>query len=296
MTPSVGRVLALISLLWPVAVTTAVAAEGLKDPESMTAAPQGVILGLDGQPDSRPDASFGETIQKHCSKCHVPPLPQYLPKGMWRLRIQEMAQRSLMGTGLAPGEDSILWQMDTAKFVRYFESRATATLALPDPWPEIEGETLEFSRLDYNPPGAAPVPVVANVRFWDLDGDGRLEIVLAEGESDPARLAWFSPPDWRMHMLRDDLFHPHSLAVADFNGNGLPDIFVAEMGLGRNPNPRMLIYVNQGGGRFEEVLIQEGVPNHEAKVADLTGDGRPDIVGKPYLVEGAAINVWFNET
>ena len=70
-------------------------------------------------------------MRKQCSKCHVPPQPQYLPRGMWRLRIQEMAQRSLMGTGVTPGEESVLWQMDTAQFVRYFEARSPVTLPLP---------------------------------------------------------------------------------------------------------------------------------------------------------------------
>jgi len=141
----------------------------------------------------------------------------------------------------------------------------------------------------------APDFTMTRVAAADLDGDGRLEIVLCEGESDPGRLAWFCPPDWRRHVLRDDLFHPHSLAVTDFNGDGLPDIFVAEMGLGKNPNPRMFIYVNRGGGEFEEVLIQEGIPTHEAKADDLTGNGLPDIVGKPYAPEGR-VDVWFNET
>jgi len=40
-----------------------------------------------------------------------------------------------------------------------------------------------------------------------------------------------------------------------------------------------------GAGRFEPCIIQEGVPTHEAKVADLTGNGLPDIVGKPYSPE-----------
>jgi hypothetical protein len=133
------------------------------------------------------------------------------------------------------------------------------------------------------------------VAVADLDGDGRLEIALSEAERHPGRLAWCAPPDWRPHILRDDLFHAHSLAIADFNGDGLPDIFTAEMGLGRNGNPRMFIYVNRGGGEFEEVVFQEGVPTHEAKVADLTGDGRPDIVGKPYQPE-RHIDVWFNES
>ncbi len=141
----------------------------------------------------------------------------------------------------------------------------------------------------------APDYVKTRIAVADLDGDGRLEIVLCEGERHPGRLAWCAPPDWEPRVLRDDLFHPHSLEVADFNGNGLPDIFVAEMGLGKNPDPKMIVYLNQGGARFEEVIFQRGVPTHEAKVGDLTGDGRPDIVGKPYTPQ-RHIDVWFNET
>lgn len=147
----------------------------------------------------------------------------------------------------------------------------------------------------WNVEPVAPDFVMTRVAAADLDGDGRLEIILCEGESDPGRLAWFAPPNWERHILRDDLFHPHSLEVADFNGDGLPDIFVAEMGLGRNPNPRMFIYLNRGGGQFTEVLIEQGVPTHEAKAGDLTGNGLPDIVGKPYATE-SRIDVWFNET
>ncbi len=124
------------------------------------------------------------------------------------------------------------------------------------------------------------------VAVGDLTGDGRPDIVVSEGEQHPGRLVWFEAPDFKPHPLRDDLFHPHSLALADFDGDGRLDIFVAEMGLGRNPNPRWFVYLNRGGGQFEEVLIAEGIPTHEAKPADMTGDGLPDIVGKPYTAHG----------
>ena len=129
----------------------------------------------------------------------------------------------------------------------------------------------------------------------DLDGDSRLEIVLAEGESNPGRLVWLKGPAWTVHPLRDDLFHPHSLQIADLNGDGLPDILVGEMGLGENKNPRLFVYVNLGSGRFEENLISEGLGTHEAKVGDLKGDGRPSIVSKPYSPE-RQIDVWWNDS
>ena len=127
----------------------------------------------------------------------------------------------------------------------------------------------------------------------DLDGDGRLELVVCEGESDVGRLAWCRPPDWEPVVLREDLFHPHSLEIADFDGNGLPDIFVGEMGLGKWDKPALVIFRNTGG-EFEEHIISRGIPTHEAKVADLTGNGLPDIVGKPYHPQ-RHIDVWWNE-
>ena len=141
----------------------------------------------------------------------------------------------------------------------------------------------------------APDFVMTRLAITDLDGDGELEIVLCEGESHPGRLAICRKPDFQPVLLREDLFHPHSLEIADFDGNGQPDIYVAEMGLGKNENPRMFIYRNEGAGRFEPELIQEGVPVHEGKVADLTGNGLPDIVGKPYNPD-RHIDVWFNES
>ncbi|MGI5818951.1 MAG: FG-GAP repeat domain-containing protein [Armatimonadota bacterium] len=133
------------------------------------------------------------------------------------------------------------------------------------------------------------------VAVADLRGLGAPDIVLVEGESDEGRMAVCAPPEWEPRLLRAGLFHPHSLEIADFDGDGLPDIFVAEMGLGRNPHdPLMMIFRNRGGGEFEEHVICEGIPTHEAKVADMTGDGRPDIVGKPYDPE-RQIDLWVNE-
>lgn len=133
----------------------------------------------------------------------------------------------------------------------------------------------------------------------DLDGDGEDELVFSEGDrpyhdGTPGRLGWADPPDWEMTVLRDDLRNPHSLQTADFTGDGRQDVYVAEMGLGTNESPRHYVFCNDGDGSFTERCIGRGVPTHEAKAADVTGDGRPDIVGKSYTPTHH-VDVWYNE-
>ena len=71
------------------------------------------------------------------------------------------------------------------------------------------------------------------------------------------------------------------LAVADFDGDGRQDIFVA------NDNSRNFLFHNRGGGRFEEAGIPLGVAFNGdgryisgmgADFRDFDGDGLPDIV------------------
>ncbi|WP_254547476.1 FG-GAP repeat domain-containing protein [Halomarina pelagica] len=137
------------------------------------------------------------------------------------------------------------------------------------------------------------------VAVADLDGDGEDEIVLAEGDSPiygthPAQIAWFDGPDWTPHVLRDDMYCPHSLQVGDLTGDGRPDIYVGEMGLGENGDPEHVVFRNRGDGAFEEVVVERGVPTHEAKLADMNGDGRLDVVGKSYGPTHH-VDVWYNE-
>lgn len=134
------------------------------------------------------------------------------------------------------------------------------------------------------------------VAVADLDGDDEMEIVLTEGDlpyqgDRRGRLGVFDPPDWSVQTLDDDLYNPHTIQAADFDGDGRPDLLVAEMGLDGDEVPRMFVYRNTDEG-FERVEIDRGVATHEAKAVDLTGDGSLDIVGKSYSPD-CHVDVWY---
>lgn len=133
----------------------------------------------------------------------------------------------------------------------------------------------------------------------DIDNDNELEVVFAEGDSPlygsgAGRVGIFDPPRWSETILHDDLNCLHTVAVADFNESNYLDIFVAEMEIDHN-DPKLIVFENDGNGSFHETIIHTGRGTHEAKVADINGNGKLDIVGKSYGTN-PHVDVWYNET
>ena len=133
-----------------------------------------------------------------------------------------------------------------------------------------------------------------------------LQIVVSPGDgTGPA--SWYecigNPEDekaWIGHLLAGrDLVHGHSLQVADINGDGNLDIFVAEMvkwteagPAADNPNAEAMIFFGDGKGGFTKTIFQKGIEFHEARIADLDGDGDLDILCKPYSWRTPRIDIW----
>ncbi len=127
---------------------------------------------------------------------------------------------------------------------------------------------------------------------------GRPELLLVTGEgTGPLVMYEWRKGTWYPKVLLKEIKNGHSLEVADMNGDGHADLFVAEMRLGgENPGARMRVLEGDGRGNFKDRIVAKGFGNHESRIADLDGDGDPDIVGKPYDWKTPRIDLWFNQS
>lgn len=131
------------------------------------------------------------------------------------------------------------------------------------------------------------------VAVLDFDGDGWPDLYFPQG------CRW--PPDDHPGEFRDRLFRnvfgesaidvteacglgddgfSQGAAVGDFNQDGFPDLYVANIGENR-------LYCNNGDGTFRDVAVAGGLGGNRwttsCAIADLNGDGHPDLYDVNYL-------------
>ena len=148
------------------------------------------------------------------------------------------------------------------------------------------------------PWGASEPPFAVNATQTatvDLNRDGRLDVVVCDGENPNSKIAWLeAPPDprsgpWTMHPLPREDNDPrgalHSLVVADFDSDGDADVFTVEMERfpGTRP-PRWFVWENiDAKARLvERIILDANLGGHEAVAGDVDGDGDLDICAKPW--------------
>ncbi|MEM1327385.1 MAG: VCBS repeat-containing protein [Bacteroidota bacterium] len=130
----------------------------------------------------------------------------------------------------------------------------------------------------------------------DLIKGNRPEVVMVVGDGigDLILYEWKNGK-WQDRILIEDVYNGHTLDIVDFNGDGHLDIFNAEMRFGtENLLSEIRILLGDGKGNFRKHVVAKGYGVHEGKLVDLNGDGKLDVLGKPYNWQAPRLDIWLN--
>ena len=121
---------------------------------------------------------------------------------------------------------------------------------------------------------------VTDVRAGDFNGDGKIDLALAQFGYDQGSVSWLErtgPWEFKRHVLLA-LSGAVNVGVADFNDDGRPDI----VALVSQQWEEVHYFENQGSGNFSAKRLwgstNEDYGSSGLTVADLNGDGRPDVL------------------
>ncbi len=195
----------------------------------------------------------------------------------------------------------------------WFEAPARPT---EDPW--IWHPDFQFSAFGADGrPGGAGLPIL----IADVNGDGMNDIIM--GSDHGYGLAWFEQKKqggkrtFVKHWIETDYPTFHTMALADLDGDGKPELITGKQLLAHNGadvgayDPVSVFYYKFDKGHFERHTISQSYltpyfgkdaaktppPNDVVglgmrfQVADMDGDGRPDII----IPCRAGLYVFFNK-
>lgn len=129
---------------------------------------------------------------------------------------------------------------------------------------------------------AATAAKGATVATADMDGSGNTDIITIDATNRQVDLLWVSKDGSFRLAIQDfsDIGNMTALAVADVNGDGRPDVVISN---GKDSASGIRVLLNSGDGTLAPDVTYAsesaaGLGPVSVTVADLNGDGRPDII------------------
>lgn len=130
------------------------------------------------------------------------------------------------------------------------------------------------------------------VEIADIDGDGLLDILALA--TNPAQFVWYKNPDWQKFTISTLAAGNIDAAPKDIDGDGDMDVVLAsDFSLGNSTEGGSIHWLeNPGNPEANQEWVMhfiDAVPTtHRIKWADLTGDGKEELINVPIIGFGAS--------
>ncbi len=134
----------------------------------------------------------------------------------------------------------------------------------------------------------------------DIDGDGEPELVV--GQNDGSELYWFDPPpdprrSWERYLITDDFQKYHDTAIADVNGDGEDEVLILSQ------RSEVICYYDIPADptmspwpTSHRHVIDRGLNVEGTAVADVDGDGIPEVIAGPHVFKQDGKDKWERRT
>jgi hypothetical protein len=222
-----------------------------------------------------------EQVQQLCSACHRFPPPDSFPQSAWKAQVQQAYDFLKRPPKNNPSVLSQLIIPPQEQVQAYFENRAPEVLPLLSLAPEATPAPVLFERTACVDPYRPVRPGVANVNLVHLSDPRKLDLLVCDMRYGRvmAMKPYENPPTWR---TLAEISHPAHAEVVDLDGDGIPDILVADLGSFKPTDARCgsVIWLRgDAAGNFTPIPLLEGVGRvADVQAADFTGQGKLDLV------------------
>ena len=226
-------------------------------------------------------AAGEQAARAFCVACHAFPPPNVLPRHVWRDQVARMYL--FMRNEEAPATPgaaaaAVKLPPEWEAIADYYE--ATAPERLPDPpdWP-APGGPVAFRRHALAPADAPTTPAIAHVRLVNVDGDARPEVVASDMRHGVVLLARPYDPTAPMREIAQ-VPHPAHIQPTDFDGDGLLDFMVADLGsfLPMDHDRGAIVWLRgRKDGTWVPMSLGGWPRVSDVQPVDIDGDGRLDL-------------------